>query len=144
MFLSTNSFLATSQAFSQYRVLAAYLRPDPATDNGYLQQRDSAIYATAKTSCNAFRPWASHGQSDEARFNNLVEIMRGAADVGIVIFAQPASYSYRWRTAENGKSSNGRVGRTIVVLPAFVKITDDAGNRLSKPQNVVREVSANL
>lgn len=69
--------------------------------------------------------------------------MRSAAEVGIVVFSQPATYEYQWKDDDAG-SGNGRAsrGNNVVVLPAFVKVTDDIGNKLERPYVVVRASSA--
>lgn len=94
--------------------------------------------------------------------------MRAAARVGLLIFKQPAAYEFQWHidkaavsststsapesAGDRGGSSRGDSrrdpstgrGKTVVVLPAFVKVTDDGGNKLDRVLCVVPAVTAVL
>ena len=65
--------------------------------------------------------------------------MQSAADAGIMIFAQPASFSWVWTVGGNAR---GKVdgGREIVVTPGLVKVTDDDAKALERPQVMVQQV----
>lgn len=132
-----------SQAMAHHRVLTAYLRPDPTKDRTYTQHRDNKIVASATSFCDAFKPWASRSQDQRARFDSLVNILRSATDVGIHLFAQPTSYEYQWQATDGKRLSSPRISSmsTIIVLPAFVRVTDDSGKRLERAQIVLPAVS---
>lgn len=107
-------------------MLASYLRPAPYGDQALLARRDSTIKTMATTFCAAFEPWASREADSNARFSSLVEIMRGAATGGFLLFSQRATYKFDWdlkdRSLENG----------VVTLPEFAKITDDEARAMNR------------
>ncbi|KAG9515451.1 hypothetical protein KCV07_g7407, partial [Aureobasidium melanogenum] len=117
---------ATSQALAYTRFLVSYLRPAPYDDQALLAQRDSTIKTMATTFCVALEPWSSQGTSSDARYLNLVEIMRGAATGGLLLFSQRATFKFDWDLGDK------RPGNNIVVLPGLVKITDDKARPLDK------------
>ncbi|KAH0173610.1 hypothetical protein KCU67_g1192, partial [Aureobasidium melanogenum] len=117
---------ATSQALAYTRFLVSYLRPAPYDDQALLAQRDSTIKTMATTFCVALEPWSSQGTSSDARYLNLVEIMRGAATGGLLLFSQRATFKFDWHLGDK------RPGNSIVVLPGLVKITDDKARPLDK------------
>jgi hypothetical protein len=85
--------------------------------------------------CLAFAPWASQRASMEARCSNLVEIMRGATTTGVLLFSQRASFRFDW-DHPNGDQK----GRTIVVLPGLIKVTDDKAQSLREPLVFVPQI----
>jgi hypothetical protein len=101
----------------------------------YIQQRDSAITAGVETFCNAFSPWASENNKGAVRAENLAQIMRDAADTGVLIFSQPATFRFLWDLSKDGQ----RRGR-VVVTPAFVKVTGDDARALDRPHTVIQQV----
>jgi hypothetical protein len=115
--------------------LSSYLRPNITDDPAYIRQRDAAIVASAQAFCDTFSPWASSSQSDATRTQNLIEIMRSASEAGILIFAQPSTFKYRWSLP-----SEARGKRSTVVTPAFVKVTDNNARPLSHPQTMVPQL----
>lgn len=143
----SNSEAATREAYSQWRVLTAYLRPDKSSghqeDPDYIAKRESAVQSAATAFSNAFAPWAVPSQSDLTRTQNLAAIMRSAADVGITIFAQPADFEYIWKELED-KRSRGASGRRIVVAPGFAKITDDRASPLERKFIIVSPVVCDI
>lgn len=70
--------------------------------------------------------------------------MQSAADAGLLIFAQPAAFSWTWKVSRNvrGDRSSGGVGggREILLTPGFVKVTDDDAKVLDRPQVMVQQV----
>ncbi|KAH0359574.1 hypothetical protein KCU65_g9880, partial [Aureobasidium melanogenum] len=117
---------ATSQALAYTRFLVSYLRPAPYDDQALLAQRDSTIKTMATTFCVAFEPWSSKSTSSDARYSNLIEIMRGAAAGGLLLFSQRATFKFDWDLGDRRPVNN------IVVLPGLVKITDDKARPLDK------------
>jgi hypothetical protein len=112
------------------------MRPAPYEDQGLLARRDSTIKTMATTFCSAFELWSSREKRSNAKYTNLVEIMRGAADGGLLLFSQRATYACDWELKDSS------VKNGVVVLPGFAKITDDEARPLSrvfmyKPQAVV-------
>lgn len=127
------------QAYSHWRVLSAYLRPDTRQDQAYLSKRDAKIAAVVDAFSGAFAPWLSPDYSREDRRRNLTAIMRNAAETGISIFAQPSTFRYEW-SLRQGKARDGN----IVVTPAFLKIGDEGGHPLERAQVMVEMVTQSL
>jgi hypothetical protein len=117
---------ATSQALAYTRLLASYLRPAPYEDQTLLAQRDRTIKTMATNFCVALEPWSSPRTSPDARYSNLIEIMRGAATGGLLLFSQRATFKFDWDLKDRRPVNN------IVVLPGFVKVTDDKARPLHK------------
>jgi hypothetical protein len=117
---------ATSQALAYTRLLASYLRPAPYEDHALLAQRERTIKTMATNFCVALEPWSSPGTSSDARYSNLCEIMRGAATCGLLLFSQRATFKFDWN------SKDKRPGNNIVVVPGFVKVTDDKARPLDR------------
>ncbi|CAD0087553.1 unnamed protein product, partial [Aureobasidium mustum] len=117
---------ATSQALAYTRFLISYLRPAPYEDQALLAQRDRTIKAMATTFCVALEPWSSQGTTSDARCSNLIEILRGAAAGGILLFSQRATFKFDWDLKDRRPVNN------IVVLPGLLKITDDKARPLDK------------
>lgn len=140
---------AFDQAFSQWRVLSVYLRPSPKTDSEYLSHRDANVTAAATAFSNAFEPWASNGYSDSTRRQNVAEIFKSAAEVGILIFSQPSTFTYQWNTTtttagEHRGGPSGGGAATIVVTPAFLKVADENAVALERPQVMIQMATQSL
>lgn len=129
----------TSQPLSFHRVLTAYLSPDPSSDACYMEQRDARIERVAMDFCTLFEHWTISTSNAEVMFQNLVEIMRGAADVGILVSSQPASFVYQWDTCEHVSDDDRH---NIMILPDFVKVSDNQGNSLGTRVVFVAGVSS--
>ena len=127
-----------AQALSQWRVLSAYLRPPPKSDQTYLSQRDVNVTAAATAFSNAFAPWASTTYSDSARRQNVADIFKSAADVGILIFSQASSFTYHWSTTQDNR------GRVVVVTPAFLKVADENAVVLDRPQTMIQMATQSI
>lgn len=121
---------------SRWRVLTAYLLPDPAKDAAYIAQRDRQINATVQSFGRAFAPWKSTGYKDEERARSLSAILEEAASLGIFIFSQPTTLIFHW--ASSNEVGTGRV----VVSPALVKTTDEKGQELVEGQVMIKRVVA--
>ena len=119
---------------SRWRVMTAYLRPDPTKDAAYLAQRDTQINDTVRSFAKAFAPWKNIDYKDEERARSLSAILEEAANVGILLFAQPSTLQFLWPS-----SSEVGSGR-IAVSPALVKTTNEKGQGLTSPQPMVEQV----
>ena len=107
-------------------MLTSYLRPAPFEDQTLLARRDSTIKSMANTFCVAFEPWASQETKSKARYSSLVEIMRGAATGGFLLYSQRATYKFDWDLKDKS------VGNGVVTLPGFSKVTDDEARPLHR------------
>lgn len=126
-------------------MLTAYLRSDINEDTSYAAARDTTIQTSAATFSAAFATWAKPRQTERDRVQNLVEIMRNAAQVGILIFSQASDFEYIWSAASDGRShsrtqSRSRDNRAVVVTPGFVKVTDEKARPLASGQVIVPPV----
>lgn len=119
---------------SRWRVMTAYLRPDPTKDAAYIAQRNRQISDTARSFARAFAPWKSTGYKDEERARSLSAILEDAANLGIFLFSQPSTLKFHWPT-----SSEVGPGK-MVVSPALVKTTDEKGEALVEAQVIVDKV----
>ena len=118
---------------SRWRVMTAYLLPDPTKDATYTAQREKKIRNTVQSFARAFAPWKSTGYEDEERTRSLSAIMEDAANLGIFLFSQPSTIKFHWpSTREVGASS-------IVVTPALLKTADEKGKDLVEAQVLISE-----
>jgi hypothetical protein len=124
----TNGYTVYNQALSAWRQLTSYLRPRAAADPLYVSRRDEAIRLAADSFCEAFAPWASRQDTYGPRKQNVMEIMKSAAETGILLFSQPCAFGYQWRGS--GGDSTGE--ERIVVTPALVKKADENGKVFEK------------
>lgn len=119
---------------SRWRVMTAYLRPDPTKDAAYIVQRDRQVSDTVHSFAKAFAPWKSTGYKDEERARSLSAILEDAADLGIFLFSQPSTLEFHWPPAS--EVGPGRVA----VSPALVKTSDEKGHDLVEAQVMVNKV----
>ncbi len=119
---------------SRWRVMTAYLRPDPTKDAAYISQRDRQISGFVKSFAKAFAPWKSTGYKDEERARSLSAILENAANLGILLFSQPSTLKFEWPA-----SSEVRPGK-VVVSPALLKSTDEKGRVLAEAQIMIDQV----
>jgi hypothetical protein len=89
--------------------------------------RDASIAAAADLFCLAFAPWQTNPKDLEARRRHLIDVMKSAADTGILIFSQLSRYEFRW-TVPSERDRRGLP--RIVVLPGFVKLSDERAKDL--------------
>jgi hypothetical protein len=131
-----NSYSAFHQALSRWRVLTSYLRPDTTDDQAYIGYRDANIQTAADTFCTSFSLWANPRYNNAARHQHLVEIMKAAAETGIVVFSQPTTFAYLWVVPTSARYSGVR----FVVTPGFAKVADENALVLESPFIMVPHV----
>ena len=71
----------------------------------------------------------------QARRDNLVNIMKAAAETGMLLFSQPSSFKWHWSTPG---SKSGRV--RVVLLPGLEKVRDENANEV-RPVELLRAVT---
>ena len=118
---------------SRWRVMTAYLRPEPTTDTTYVAQRDKKIEDTVRILAKAFAPWKSNSYKDEERGQHLSAILEDAANLGIFLFSQPSTLAFHW------PSSNDVGSGRIAVWPALMKTTDEKGQSLAEAQVMINK-----
>jgi hypothetical protein len=126
-------------ALSRWRQVSAYLRPDPKEDQAYIAEREKNIAKVADSLCHAFDPWADPSFSFEARRKHLGDLMRSAAETGILLFSQPSTFSYRWKTPSDREKRSGNL--SIVLSPGFVKVRDGNGEEMERHRVLLRPVT---
>ncbi len=126
------------EVLARWRVLSAYLRPNPVEDSTYISRRDRTISEALQAFSRAFAPWQNPKYRDEDRVRSLTEIMKSAADLGIWLFSQPSTFKFHWGTPENIEA------HTIVVAPALLKVADESAQSLSKAQVMIEMVIRRL
>ncbi|CAF9942007.1 hypothetical protein IMSHALPRED_003148 [Imshaugia aleurites] len=124
----------STQIMSRWRVMTAYLRPDPIKDATYINRRDRQINDAVLSFANAFAPWKNTGYKDEERARSLSAILEDAANLGIFLFSQPSTLGFHWPS-----SSELGPGR-IVVSPALEKRSNEKGQELVEAQAMVNMV----
>ena len=120
---------------SRWRVLNAYLRPNPTENTLYTAHRDSQITELTQTFSRSLAGWKNPKYNDDDRMRHLSAVIIEAADLGIWLFSQPSGLEFRWsRYGEN----------EIEIAPALVKVTDEKGHKLAKYQVVVKATTSKL
>jgi hypothetical protein len=117
-----------TQALSSWRVLTAYLGPEPEHDQRYQDERDHSIINAAQQVCQAFGLWAR--DTDDNRVQSLVSIMKRASELGITLFSQPSAFEWQWH-------GNSHDSTKIVVLPGLYKTTDKDAQPIEPPMCLV-------
>ncbi|EMC95982.1 hypothetical protein BAUCODRAFT_511620 [Baudoinia panamericana UAMH 10762] len=136
--ISKSRVAAKQQAISKWRQLTAFLHPQPYNERAFSTWRDKAIIAHAERFEAAFRPWQADMQP--SAHEDVLHIMRSAADVAVLLFSQPSGYVFRWQAVSGQSGSNAN----IVVIPDFIKVTDESGMSLSVPQTMVKMVAERI
>jgi hypothetical protein len=111
------------QAFSQWRVLSAFLHPDLRADQAFKKQLDVKIDLGVRALTDAFAPWEIPGRSITNRNESLRRILQLASDAGLMLFAQPSTFVFDWSSRQG----------TVTVTPALVKRLDEAAEPLLSP-----------
>lgn len=109
------------QAFSQWRVLTAFLHPDPRTEQEFKKALEIKIDRGVENFTKAFLPWDKQGGSVKNRKDSLRRILQLANDAGLLLFAQNSTFMFDW----SGKDGS------VTVSPALVKRLDEFSKLLS-------------
>ncbi|KAK4542173.1 hypothetical protein LTR36_007020 [Oleoguttula mirabilis] len=129
--------VAQRQAFSKWRELTAYLKPDPFAGPESSATRDRAISSMVETFADAFFLWDAQPQNEAPARQHLVELLKNAANVATMLFAQASTFESRWQQPVLQDDSRNR---TLIVVPAFVKIADEHGHKLERSQSLIQAV----
>lgn len=123
----TNTATGDRKALSQRRVEIAHSRPDIAEDKDYLLQRDRATEEIIQQIERAFQPWARGNTQERAK--NLNGTLAHLSELGQKLFAQPATFEWRWRLPNREQT---------VMLPGLDKLTDSEAVTLATPIRLVQ------
>ncbi|KAF2479416.1 hypothetical protein BDY17DRAFT_348972 [Neohortaea acidophila] len=147
---------ASQQAYSQWRLLTAYLYPSPESTSAYEDDRDAKTADISSLLASAFAPWqqeqhqkqtkvSSSGDSasstdssnDDDEESSLHQhertLIATAANLGILLMSQAAAFEFRWSPAgAAAAAAEGGVREVgvVVVAPGFWRTTDDSGRGL--------------
>ncbi len=124
----TSAIAAARQAYSQWKVLCAFL-----FSKSQREQLDSYRLQLTKSEVSesvfeAFLPWQANSRDEDARRQHVDSLVAHAYELGLMLSSQSSSYKFRY-----GVQS----ADSLVVFPAFVKTSDEQGNRLDKPQTMI-------
>ncbi|OAP60533.1 hypothetical protein AYL99_05535 [Fonsecaea erecta] len=118
-------------AFSRWRMLTAYLRPDlfdgkePAS-----AEQDARLYNLAKTFSERFAVF-SQPQNAEQKVKHLVEVLRTAVRVALWLYSQPSTFKFDWGPASD---ASRRSMPAVVTVPSLLKTHDSMGAEIQPPQ----------
>lgn len=116
------------QCISRWRVLSAYLRPDPSENTVYIAHRNRQVTELTQLFSRSLTAWKNPKYNDDERMRHLSAIIIEAVDLGICLFSLPTGFEFRWSRNEENK---------IEIAPALVKVTDERGHKLAESQVVV-------
>lgn len=120
---------------SRWRVLNAYLRPNPTENTLYTAHRDRQVTELTQIFSRSLAAWNNPKYNDNDRMQHLSAVIIEAADLGFWLFSQPSGLEFRWsRHGEN----------EIEIAPALVKVTDEKGRKLAESQVVVKATTSKL
>jgi hypothetical protein len=115
------------QAFSQWRVLTAFLRIETSAMRKSKPLPNIMIVQGVRDLTNAMAPWNIDGNA-ENREHNLRDVLQLASDAALLIFAQPSTFMFDWSTKPG----------SVTISPSLVKRLDASGNPLPSPPVLVR------
>ncbi|KAK4908573.1 hypothetical protein LTR49_022531 [Elasticomyces elasticus] len=123
------------QAYNKWRVLTAYLQPEPLIDPRNKAANEKVISELMQTFA-AFSAWEDPALGDTNARAHLEELFRHASTVAVMLWSQPSTYDLRWPTVSH------ETGRTqaLLVAPALEKVADQDGVDLRPTQILTRAV----
>ncbi|RAK78936.1 uncharacterized protein BO72DRAFT_446694 [Aspergillus fijiensis CBS 313.89] len=130
--LSAGAAIASDNAAFAWRLLTAHLHADYLDTSSPAAQRN--IAALAGDFSRTFAAFHNPQFSDPDVRRHLRSVVKEAADLGVWLFAQPCSFEFVWDAPS----------RSIAILPAVVKVSDERGQRLATPRKVVEEATAQI
>jgi hypothetical protein len=103
------------QAFSKWRTLTGFLCPDPRADQDFKKNLDTKIDQGVRALTEAFSPWDMNCRSIANRNGSLRKILHLSYDAGVLLFAQPSTFTFDWSNEEG----------SVTVSPALIKRLDE-------------------
>ena len=85
---------------SRWRVLSAYLRPNPSENTLYTAHRDRQITELTRLFSRSLAAWKNPKYNDDDRMRHLSAVMIEATDLGFWLFSQPSGFEFRWSRYE--------------------------------------------
>jgi len=142
----TNNTTDTITAFTLWKQLTSYLRPDLLRDPATLHASTNDATNIANQFTAVFTPWRNDAYSDDQRSRHLTELLEHAIHTAIWLFGQPDSYRFDWNvptidTAVGRNVSVGGRGRAaaekVAVAPGVSKLTHGGVRLLGQGQQLL-------
>ncbi|KAK5737561.1 hypothetical protein LTR17_006608 [Elasticomyces elasticus] len=123
------------QAYNKWRVLTAYLQPEPLQDPSNKAANEKVISELMQTFA-AFSAWEDPKLGDTNARAHLEELFRNASRVAVMLWSQPSTYDLIWPTV----SHETGLKQALLVAPALEKKADQDGVDLRPTQILMRAV----
>lgn len=135
-------FPDTITAFSLWKNVTGYLRPDLANAATTMRATSDVATRFARQFSRAFSSWSNPQYTEDHRVDHLAGLIDHAIDTGTWLFLQPDSYRFNWNTlAYNGRnSSTNMMMRETVVVPGIFKMTHGGALLKGQGQSIVQPV----
>lgn len=134
--------LDTITAFSLWKNLTGYLRPDLAAGTASMHATSHTAYEVARNFSDAFAAWSNSQYTEDRRIDHLAALVDHAIDIGTWLFQQPDSYRFTWNTlSHNGRNSTAKMmSSETVVVPGVFKMTHMGVLLNGQGQSIVQPV----
>jgi len=119
--------LGVPQAFSQWRMLTAFLHPDPRVNEDFRKHLDVKLDQGVRVLTDAFSPWENRPSSVANRNESLRKILQLSNDTGVMLFAQPSTFVFEWSDKKG----------SVTVTPTLVKKLDEFAKPLPNAEILV-------
>ena len=96
----------------------------------YVQGADKATDDISRRLSAAFSPWRRTSEDASAWQQHQQSLIANASSVGLLLMTQPSAYEFRWRPADENAGA-------IATSPGFLKVADESGRPLGRPQVLV-------
>ncbi|OQO05338.1 hypothetical protein B0A48_09106 [Cryoendolithus antarcticus] len=133
---------ALQQAYSQWRVLTAYLFPDSRNEELAKSERYKATTDIVNTVSTAFAKWENDQEVEGSAKDHLGRLTELASSIGLMLSSQASSLQFTWRVSSRHARDEG--AEYMVVLPGLSKLSDERGIGLRHAQTIVRPVTQKI
>nr|OQO26108.1 hypothetical protein B0A51_04502 [Rachicladosporium sp. CCFEE 5018] len=133
---------ALQQAYSQWRVLTAYLFPDSRNEELAKSERHKATTDIVNTVSTAFAKWENDQEVEGSSKDHLGRLTELASSTGLMLSSQASSLQFTWRVSSRHARDEG--AEYMVVLPGLSKLSDERGIVLRHAQTIVRPVTQKI
>ena len=139
---SANTIADTIAAFSSWKALTKYLRPDLARHPTASRSTSENTSRIASNFTNVFSPWANREYSNEHRNRHLTELINHAIQTATWLFGQPDMFRFDWTVPvqEIRHSTGGGNGTSVIVVPAVFKVTHNGARLGGRGQSVLSPI----
>ncbi|KAJ5769201.1 hypothetical protein N7520_003760 [Penicillium odoratum] len=132
------SNVADDRAVFAWRMLTSYLYIKDARNNSaQVKAQEDLITRFANTFTETFAPYSDPQFNEADRLAHMISVTRTAVNLGVWLFSQPCSITFRWSTTTP-------MVNQVVILPAVVKTCDEHGVRMAVPQTLLEEFTRQI